>query len=86
MENETNLSRSLSSGVAGLKRVMETEQNDVYSTNYSDYVIQEVIGYGSSAMVKRAVYKPTGRVVAVKIIELEKFERNHIEDLRVLAI
>ncbi|KAI8062497.1 kinase-like domain-containing protein, partial [Gongronella butleri] len=39
-------------------------------------------GYGSSAVVHEAIYKPTQRRVAVKVIDLDMFERNQIDELR----
>jgi hypothetical protein len=41
------------------------------------------VGYGSSAIVYSAIYKPLNKQVAVKIIELDRFERNQIDELRV---
>lgn len=41
------------------------------------------IGYGSSAVVYEAVYKPLKKRVAVKMIDLDMFERNQIDELRV---
>lgn len=42
-----------------------------------------VIGFGSSATVYVALYKPLNQNVAVKMIDLDQFERNQIEELRV---
>jgi hypothetical protein len=44
------------------------------------YIFQ---GYGSSAVVYLAKHKITGRQVAVKLIDLDQFERNQIDELRV---
>jgi serine/threonine protein kinase len=41
------------------------------------------IGYGSSAVVYEAMYKPLKKRVAVKMIDLDMFERNQIDELRV---
>lgn len=41
------------------------------------------IGYGSSATVYSAIYKPHDKKVAIKVINLDKFERNQIDELRV---
>jgi hypothetical protein len=41
------------------------------------------IGYGSSAVVFDATYKPSNKKVAIKIIDLDWFERNQIDELRV---
>lgn len=46
-----------------------------------DYELENVIGYGSSAVVYSAKYKGSMRV-AIKIIDLDNFERNQIEELR----
>ena len=40
-------------------------------------------GYGSSAIVYVAKYKPLQKLVGVKQIELDRFESNQIEELRV---
>lgn len=53
-----------------------------YSMNVSDYKLDDAIGYGSSAVVHLALYIPTQAYVAVKIIDLERFERNQIDTLR----
>jgi hypothetical protein len=44
------------------------------------------IGYGSSAVVYEAVYKPLKKRVAIKMIDLDMFERNQIDELRVFII
>lgn len=41
------------------------------------------IGYGSSAVVYNAIYKPKNMRVAIKMIDLDLFERNQIDELRV---
>lgn len=41
------------------------------------------LGYGSSAIVYKAIYKPLNRRMALKMIDLDKFERNQIDELRV---
>jgi serine/threonine protein kinase len=40
------------------------------------------LGYGSSAVVYNAYYKPLNRRVAIKVIDLDMFERNQIDELR----
>jgi hypothetical protein len=45
--------------------------------------LRYLLGYGSSAIVYSALYKPTNKIVAVKIIDLDMFERNQIDELRV---
>jgi hypothetical protein len=40
------------------------------------------VGYGSSAVVYDAYYKPLNRRVAIKVIDLDMFERNQIDELR----
>lgn len=41
------------------------------------------IGYGSSAIVYKAIYKPTNKRMALKMLDLDMFERNQIDELRV---
>ncbi|KAK9707713.1 hypothetical protein K7432_010032 [Basidiobolus ranarum] len=54
----------------------------VYSNNINDYEILSPIGFGSSAVVHMAIYKPLQRKVAMKMIDLDFFERNQIDELR----
>ncbi|KAL7753570.1 hypothetical protein RI367_001345 [Sorochytrium milnesiophthora] len=56
------------------------------SSTIEDYSLQAPVGYGSSATVYCAVYLPTGRRVAIKVIDLDMFERNQIEELRVMSL
>ncbi|KAJ3144797.1 hypothetical protein HDU89_007761 [Geranomyces variabilis] len=60
----------------------EPVQQDPLSMNVDDYQIGEPIGYGSSAIVYIALYKPTNIKVAIKMIDLDMFERNQIDELR----
>ncbi|KAJ3337906.1 hypothetical protein HDU93_000351 [Gonapodya sp. JEL0774] len=54
-----------------------------FSKNIQDYKFEQTpIGYGSSAVVYKALYLPSVRDVAVKVIELDMFERGQIEELR----
>ncbi|CAG8434122.1 4733_t:CDS:10 [Ambispora gerdemannii] len=54
----------------------------VFSSNFEDYDIRNPIGYGSSAIVYNAVYIPLNKKVAVKIIDMDYFERDQIDELR----
>lgn len=51
-------------------------------SHIDDFEIKEPIGYGSSAIVYKAIYKPLNRKMALKMIDLDKFERNQIDELR----
>ena len=42
-----------------------------------------LLGFGSSAIVHVAVHKPNKKTVAIKMIDLDRFERNQIDELRV---
>jgi len=53
-----------------------------YSMDVADYEIGSPIGYGSSAVVYIAKYKPLNKNVAIKMIDLDMFERNQIDELR----
>lgn len=55
---------------------------DDYSMNPTDYRLDEAIGYGSSAIVHLATYLPMQTQVAIKIIDLDRFEQNQIDTLR----
>src|SRR5690606_23011671 len=41
-----------------------------------------IIGYGSSAVVYNAYYKPLNKRVAINVIDLDLFERHQIDELR----
>ncbi|KAF9181502.1 hypothetical protein BGZ51_001126 [Haplosporangium sp. Z 767] len=56
--------------------------DDSFSNNPEDYDISLPIGYGSSAVVYNAYYKPLNKRVAIKVIDLDMFERNQIDELR----
>ncbi|KAF9992951.1 hypothetical protein BGZ65_011592, partial [Modicella reniformis] len=56
--------------------------DDQFSNNPEDYDIRLPIGYGSSAVVYDAYYKPLNKRVAIKVIDLDMFERNQIDELR----
>ncbi|KAJ3028062.1 hypothetical protein HDV00_010684 [Rhizophlyctis rosea] len=51
--------------------------------NIEDYELGPPIGYGSSAIVYLAKYKPFKKTVSIKMIDLDLFERNQIDELRV---
>ncbi|KAI8077446.1 kinase-like domain-containing protein [Thamnidium elegans] len=53
-----------------------------FSSNPEDFEIKNPIGYGSSAVVYKAIYKPRNIRVAIKMIDLDLFERNQIDELR----
>ncbi len=48
-----------------------------------DYEIGPCIGQGSSALVYVGTHKPSGSAVSLKVIDLDMFERNQIDELRV---
>ncbi|KAF9895604.1 hypothetical protein BX616_009280, partial [Lobosporangium transversale] len=56
--------------------------DQLFSNNPEDYDIRLPIGYGSSAVVYNAYYKPLNKRVAIKVIDLDMFERNQIDELR----
>ncbi|ORY52703.1 kinase-like protein [Rhizoclosmatium globosum] len=53
-----------------------------FSMKPDDYELGNPIGYGSSAMVYIAKYLPLQKIVAVKVLDLDMFERNQIDELR----
>ncbi|KAI8344698.1 kinase-like domain-containing protein [Chlamydoabsidia padenii] len=61
-----------------LSQVSETN----WTINIDDFDIKEPIGYGSSAIVYNAIYLPMKKMVALKVIDLDMFERNQIDELR----
>lgn len=58
------------------------QQQPSYSLNSDDYQVGKIIGFGSSAVVHLAVYRPNQQSVAIKLIDLDMFERNQIDELR----
>lgn len=76
---------SLASSLESVKSstgTLSTPGESVYSMNATDYSLGPAIGFGSSAIVYYANYLPTGAPVAIKMIELDHFERNQIDELR----
>ncbi|KAL0076820.1 kinase-like domain-containing protein [Phycomyces blakesleeanus] len=61
-----------------LAQVSETN----WANRIEDFDMKHPIGYGSSAVVYEAVYKPLNKRVAIKILDLDMFERNQIDELR----
>ncbi|KAI8969129.1 kinase-like domain-containing protein [Mycotypha africana] len=57
-------------------------QNHFSPNHIEDFEITDPIGYGSSAIVYKAIYKPLDKPMALKEIDLDKFERNQIDELR----
>lgn len=59
----------------------------LYSINSSIIVANQVyLGHGSSATVYLATYKNGKKLVSIKVIDLDMFERNQIDELRVLYL
>ena len=48
----------------------------------AQYDVGSPIGFGSSAIVYIARYKPLNKDIAIKMIDLDMFERNQIDELR----
>ncbi|KAF9579579.1 hypothetical protein BGW38_004107 [Lunasporangiospora selenospora] len=70
------------SPIGSLAPVPTGPHDDGFSNNPEDYDIRQAIGYGSSAVVYNAYYKPLNKRVAIKVIDLDMFERNQIDELR----
>ncbi|KAF9198665.1 hypothetical protein BGZ49_000432, partial [Haplosporangium sp. Z 27] len=70
------------SPVSNVAPVSVALHDDQFSNNPEDYEIKLPIGYGSSAVVYNAYYKPLNKRVAIKVIDLDMFERNQIDELR----
>ncbi|OZJ02732.1 hypothetical protein BZG36_04707 [Bifiguratus adelaidae] len=76
-------SPSVAANIASLGHTSVGSNLDlVLSHNLADYEIGAPIGYGSSAMVYSAIYKPFNKRIAIKMIDLDMFERNQIDELR----
>ncbi|XP_019090694.1 PREDICTED: serine/threonine-protein kinase BLUS1-like isoform X1 [Camelina sativa] len=52
-----------------------------FSVNPKDYKLMEEVGYGASAVVRRAIYIPTNEVVAIKCLDLDRCNSN-LDDIR----
>ncbi|KAF9315847.1 hypothetical protein BG003_002587 [Podila horticola] len=78
----SNSSYGPMSPVGSTTSLSSTLQDDTFSNNPEDYDIRQPIGYGSSAVVYNAYYKPLNRRAAIKVIDLDMFERNQIDELR----
>ncbi|KAF9160121.1 hypothetical protein DFQ26_005871 [Actinomortierella ambigua] len=70
------------SPIANVSNTSTTFSEDSFSNNPDDYDIRQPIGYGSSAVVYNAYYKPLNKRIAIKVIDLDMFERNQIDELR----
>lgn len=81
-------SRSLASSTESAVHVTASaggggeEGSPIFSMNPEDYHVGPAVGFGSSAIVYHTVYLPANMVVAVKMIDLDHFERNQIDELR----
>lgn len=54
----------------------------MFSGDAQDYELQLPIGYGASAVVYKAMYKPLGQLCAVKVINVDKMPLDGIDRLR----
>jgi hypothetical protein len=54
-----------------------------YSLDPNDYLLEKEIGRGACASVWLAKYLPSNKKVALKIIDIDSFERNQIDEVRV---
>ncbi|EOA20061.1 hypothetical protein CARUB_v10000336mg [Capsella rubella] len=52
-----------------------------FSVSPKDYKLMEEVGYGASAVVRRAIYLPTNEVVAIKCLDLDRCNSN-LDDIR----
>ncbi|KAI9302766.1 kinase-like domain-containing protein [Cunninghamella echinulata] len=59
-----------------------TENEHKNNLSMDSFDIKGTIGYGSSAIVYSAIYIPQQLKVALKMIDLDMFERNQIDELR----
>ena len=72
-----------SSSMSHTKSIASSSELPKITLRLEDYEMGTCIGQGSSALVFIAKYLPTNTMVAIKIIDLDKFERNQIDELRV---
>ncbi len=60
----------------------EMSNSTPFTLNPSDYEVGPIIGWGSSAVVKLARFKPLNRMVAIKVVDMDLFERSQVDQLR----
>ncbi|CAI2167104.1 18327_t:CDS:10 [Funneliformis geosporum] len=86
MEKTPHIPKRTSSFHSGSLPVVSSSDDLIFSSNVEDYDINtnSPIGgsYGASAIVYGALYKPLNKRVAVKMIDLDFFERNQIDEVR----
>ncbi|CAG8446522.1 4560_t:CDS:10 [Funneliformis caledonium] len=84
MDKAPHMPKRTSSFHSGSFPVVNSSDDHIFSSNVEDYDINtnSPIGYGASAIVYGALYKPLNKRVAVKMIDLDFFERNQIDEVR----
>ncbi|KAI8801129.1 kinase-like domain-containing protein [Cladochytrium replicatum] len=75
------LRRGSSSATAQFSQIL-SQDGDQYPMHPDAYELGPAIGYGSSATVYIAKCLPMNKHVAIKMIDLDMFERNQIDELR----
>ncbi|CAG8503703.1 4649_t:CDS:10 [Diversispora eburnea] len=80
----SHVARRTTSVSSGSSLMNIQSEDHIFSSNVEDYDINinSPIGYGASAIVYGATYKPLSKKVAVKMIDLDHFERNQIDEVR----
>ncbi|RHZ75305.1 hypothetical protein Glove_216g200 [Diversispora epigaea] len=80
----SHVARRTTNVYSGSSLVNSQSEEHIFSSNVEDYDINinNPIGYGASAIVYGATYKPLSKKVAVKMIDLDHFERNQIDEVR----
>ncbi|KAI8809933.1 kinase-like domain-containing protein [Cladochytrium replicatum] len=76
------LRRGSSSATAQFSPQMLSQNGEQYPMHPDAYELGIAIGYGSSATVYIAKCLPMNKNVAIKMIDLDMFERNQIDELR----
>ncbi|XP_020586423.1 serine/threonine-protein kinase BLUS1-like isoform X2 [Phalaenopsis equestris] len=64
-----------------LKKFYSGSLPKTFSVSPTDYQLLEEVGYGASATVYRAIYKPDNEIVAVKCLDLDRCNSN-LDDIR----
>ncbi|CAO3608567.1 unnamed protein product [Mucor hiemalis] len=80
--SRTNTTGSTMSSMSQLNSTSTNDEEPAFSCNPEDFEIKNPIGYGSSAVVYNATYLSRNMRIAVKVIDLDFFERNQIDELR----
>ncbi len=87
-ENEATWSSTYNSNfiITPSRHSLSLQREKNYPMDATQYELKEEIGFGTSATVFRAICKPLAEEVAIKIVDLEKYDDHILEDLSVCKV